>query len=81
MEFKCKSCRSRFSEWGKKKGKFGDSINCCPNCGETDCIYAWNEEKKNGKNNIIMCLFHLLITSHAGFFIRIATISKSGIKF
>jgi len=46
MEFKCKSCRSRFSEWGKKKGKFGDSINCCPNCGETDCIYAWNEEKK-----------------------------------
>jgi predicted nucleic acid-binding Zn-ribbon protein len=46
MEFKCSSCRSRFTEWGKKKGKFGGSINCCPNCGETNFIYRWNEEKK-----------------------------------
>ncbi len=28
MEFKCASCKSRFTEWGKKKGKFGGSINC-----------------------------------------------------
>ena len=50
MEFKCTSCRTRFSEWGKKKGKYGGSINCCPNCGEIDRIYAWNREKKEWKN-------------------------------
>ena len=49
MEFKCASCQSRFSEWGKKKGKFGGSINCCPNCGETNSISAWNREKKEWK--------------------------------
>jgi len=49
MEFKCTSCKSRFTEWGKKKGKYGGSINCCPNCGETDRIYAWNREKKEWK--------------------------------
>ena len=49
MEFKCKSCQSRFSEWGDKKGKFGGRINCCPNCGETDRIYRWDEEKKEWK--------------------------------
>jgi len=49
MEFKCTSCQSRFSEWGNKKGKFGGRINCCPNCGETDRIYRWDEEKKEWK--------------------------------
>lgn len=34
---------------GKKKGKFGGSINYCPNCGETDSISAWNAEKKEWK--------------------------------
>ncbi len=49
MEFKCASCQSRFSEWGKKKGKFGGSIHCCLIVVKQIRYLHGMQKKKNGK--------------------------------
>lgn len=30
---KCLKCNSVFGAWGKKPGRYGGYIDCCPNCG------------------------------------------------
>jgi hypothetical protein len=32
---KCLKCNSVFGVWGKKPGKYGGFVDCCPTCGNT----------------------------------------------
>ena len=33
---KCLKCNSVFGAWGKKAGRYGGFVDCCPSCGNNE---------------------------------------------
>lgn len=54
MKHLCLKCNTVFWDWGKKPGRFGGFIECCPNCGNTEIKsikrnfgFSWTNMTKN----------------------------------
>ena len=35
-KYKCLKCNSVFGAWGKKAGRYGGFVDCCPTCGNNE---------------------------------------------
>lgn len=69
-KYKCLKCNSVFGVWGKKAGKSGGFVDCCPTCGNNEMLsvkkylgFGWTKLRVGMVGavfytiGIVMCLY------------------------
>ncbi len=69
---KCLKCNSVFGVWGKKPGKYGGLIDCCPHCGndvmasiKINLGFGWTK-LRIGIIGIIVIIIGFVLCSYIG---------------